>query len=81
MCINFVHVVLRREGGVRGQKNKFGLHQSPTCHGVTTFYRMTKMINSEIRSCQISYTLLYVLAYEFKTAVSNEANEHFLESQ
>ena len=34
---------LRREGGVRGKKkNKFGLYQSPTCHGVTTFYGIAK---------------------------------------
>ena len=30
---------LRREGG---QKNKFGLYQSPTCHGDTTFYGIAK---------------------------------------
>ena len=25
-------------GGIRCQKNKFGLYQSPGSHGVTTFY-------------------------------------------
>ena len=73
--------MLRREWGSGVKKNKFGLYQSPTCHGVTTFYRIAKIKNSEICSCQISYTLLHILAYKFKIAVSNEANEHFLESQ
>ena len=38
----FNELRLRREGGVRGQKNKFGLYQSPTCHRVTTIYRIAK---------------------------------------
>ena len=34
---------LRREvGEVLGQKDKFGLYQSLTCHGVTTFYGIAK---------------------------------------
>ena len=33
---------VKARGGVRGQKNKFGLYQSPTCHGVTTFYGIAK---------------------------------------
>ena len=37
-----VAIRLRRGGGFGGQKNKFGLYQSPTCHGVTTFYRIAK---------------------------------------
>ena len=32
---------LKARGGVRGQKNKFGLYQSPTCYRVTTLYRMS----------------------------------------
>ena len=35
-------LMLRREGGSGGQINKFGLYQSPTCHGVTTFYGIAK---------------------------------------
>ena len=31
-----------RVGGPGGQKNKFGLYQSPTCHGVATFYGIAK---------------------------------------
>ena len=34
--------VKARGGGSGGQKNKFGLYQSPTCHGVTTFYGIAK---------------------------------------
>ena len=34
--------LFKARGGVRGQKNKFGLYQSPTCHGVTTFYGIAK---------------------------------------
>ena len=34
--------LLRREGKIRDQKNKFGLYQSATCHRVTTFYRIAK---------------------------------------
>ena len=33
---------IKARGGVRGQKNKYGLYQSPICHGVTTFYGITK---------------------------------------
>ena len=32
----------KARGGVQGQKNKFGLYQSPTCHEVTTFYGIAK---------------------------------------
>ena len=36
---------LRQEGGGPGvKKNKFSLYQSPTCHGVTTFYRISKSL-------------------------------------
>ena len=34
--------VKARGGGLGGSKNKFGLYQSPTCHGVTTFYGIAK---------------------------------------
>ena len=56
--LDMFHIyTLRREGGVRGPKNKFGLYQSPTCHGVTTFYRiakssfMTKIWPVKVRGC------------------------------
>ena len=41
--------------GVWGQKDKFCLYQSPTCHGVTTFYGiatssfMTKIWRAKVR--------------------------------
>ena len=37
-----VKSMIKARGGVRGQKNKFGSYQSPTCHGVTTFYGIAK---------------------------------------
>ena len=34
--------MLKARGGSGVKKNKFGLYQSPTCHGVTTFYGIAK---------------------------------------
>ena len=33
---------IKARGGDAGSKNKFGLYQSPTCHGVTNFYGIAK---------------------------------------
>ena len=38
----FLFVFKARGRPIRGQKNKFGFYQSPTCHGVTTFYGIAK---------------------------------------
>ena len=41
---NLENMGLQGERGDPGSKNKFGLYQSPTCHGVTTFYRLAKSL-------------------------------------
>ena len=42
MAVNLSRKVIQGERGGPGSKKKFGLYQSPTCHGVTTFYGITK---------------------------------------
>ena len=42
--------------GGPGSENKFGLYQSPTCHGVTTFYGTA--VYDENMACQSSGVLL-----------------------
>ena len=43
------------ERGVRGQKNKFGLYQSLTCHGVPTFYGIAKSVYDENSTIYIQH--------------------------